>query len=191
MNEGLSYYIQRIQDQKLFNSLQFSITVIEFSFISYFFYLASSKIFIKKTISFLWIAFIILIFIDYFYVNDRNKFDSIALGIESIVIIILCIVYLLYQLKQSNSLLFYSTFNFWVTVTLLIYFSGTFFLYIMTENSRQSVEFQILYTIINSTFNILKNILLSIAMTMKVNSIIKSKESAPNWDEDVSFQKTN
>ena len=36
----------------------------------------------------------------------------------------------------------YSTFNFWVVITFLIYFSGTFFLYILAESMGKDVAFQ-------------------------------------------------
>ncbi len=77
--------------------------------------------------------------------------------------------------KRNYNLFVYSTSNFWIIITFLIYSSGTFFLYIMAENMMKTREFQIQYVIINSVFNILKNVLLSIAMLMK--------ESIPHNDK--------
>ena len=186
----MSYYLQS-QQSPTFITLLFSFTLIEFSFICYFFYLVFPKNLIKKTIPVIWISFLLFGLVDFLFINKSQKFDSIAIGIESIIIIVLCVSYLFSQIKGVNNLLIYSTFNFWTSVTFLIYFSGTFFLYIMTENSRKDIEFQKLYFIINISFNVLKNILLSVAMIMKVNSIVKSKESMSDLDEDVFFQKTN
>ncbi len=120
-----------------------------------------------------------------------DAFDSFAIGIESIIVILLCIYYLFSQIKESNNLMIYSTFNFWVIISFLLYFSGTFFLYIMTENMVYNVTFQKLYLIINMSFNILKNILLSTAMCMKINDTNKLKPSLPNLDDDVFFHKNN
>lgn len=189
-NEALSYYLQSIQSPK-FITLLFSFTVIEYSFICYFFYLTFPKEQIKRIILFLWISFLVFAFIDFFYINESQKFDSIASGIESLIIITVCVYFIFSQIKGVNNLVIYSTFSFWIAVSFLIYFSGTFFLYILTENMMKDLEFQKLYFIINIAFNVLKNILLSIAMTMKVNSILKSKESLPDLDEDLFFQKTN
>jgi hypothetical protein len=115
-----------------------------------------------------------------------NSFDSFASGIESIIVILFCVYYLFSQIKGSNSLMIYSTFNFWVIIAFLLYFSGTFFLYIMTENMVFNVTFQKLYFIINISFNILKNVLLSVAMCMKTTNT-KLTPSLPELDDDIFF----
>ncbi len=113
-----------------------------------------------------------------------NNFDSFTAGLESIIIILLCIYYLVVQIKGSNSLFVYSSSNFWIIITFLIYLSGTFFLYIMTENMAKSKSFQNQYVVINSVFNILKNILLSIAMLMKPTPTNIQKQKDKSWDDD-------
>ena len=167
-------------------------TIIEYSFFCYFYYLLFPKeALVKKIILIIWISFLIFSFIDFFYINKMQTFDSFASGIESIIILILCIHYLFSQIKGVNNLLIYSTFNFWIIVTFLIYFSGTFFLYIMTYSLRSDITFQKQYLIINSIFSILKNILLCVAMTMKTNYTIKQPPSLPELDGDVYFHKNN
>jgi hypothetical protein len=120
-----------------------------------------------------------------------NGFDSIASGVECIFIILLCIYYLIIQLKGINNLFVYSTSNFWIIITFLIYLAGTFFLYIMAENMIQNENFQIQYTIINSAFNILKNILLSIAMLMKPTPTEENKQKNEDWDDFLSHKLNN
>ena len=95
-----------------------------------------------------------------------NGFDSFNSGTECVLIIVMCIYYLAVQIKGTD-LFVYSTSNFWIIITFLIYSSGTFFLYIMAENMMMTREFRNQYVVINSVFNILKNVLLSIAMLMK------------------------
>jgi hypothetical protein len=56
---------------------------------------------------------------------------------------------------------------------------------------KKDIHFQKLYFIINISFNILKNILLSVAMCMKTNETNKLKPSLPNLDDDVFFHKNN
>jgi hypothetical protein len=121
-----------------------------------------------------------------------KSFDSFTIGIESIIIILLSIYYLFLQIKGSNNLMIYSTFNFWIIITFLIYFSSTFFLYLMLDSMKKDIHFQRLYFIINISFNILKNILLSVAMCMKTNQIIsKTAIPLPELDDDVFFNKNN
>jgi len=109
-----------------------------------------------------------------------NSFDSIAVGVEDILIILMCIYYLVIQIKGATDLFVYSTSNFWIIITFLIYLSGTFFLYIMAENMINNMKYRIQYTVINSVFYVLKNILLSVAMLMKPtpikNQIQKSED---------------
>jgi hypothetical protein len=119
-------------------------------------------------------------------------FDSFAIGIESIIVLFLCVSYLFIQIRGSNSLLIYSTFNFWVVITFLIYFAGTFFLYLLTASLSESIAFQKEYFIINISFNILKNILLCVAMTMKLNDTVsKQKNAIPKLDDDFFIPKNN
>ncbi len=51
---------------------------------------------------------------------------------------------------------------------MLIYFAGTFFINLLVESNRYNPEFRKIYVILNSSFNILKNLLLATAMFMKM-----------------------
>ena len=88
-------------------------------------------------------------------------------GVETVLIISMCIFYFFDQLKQPNTYLIYTTIDFWIIIAFLIYLSGTFFLYLYADNMNKSAEFRRQYFLINSSFYILKNILLGIAMLMK------------------------
>lgn len=191
VNESMTFYLQYIRSMN-FRFLIYAFTIIEYSFFCYFIYLVLTKKTIKKAVLYIWFGFILFAFIDLFYVNEGHGFDSFTSGIESIIIILMCGYYLVYQIRGSNSLLIYSTFDFWIVITFLIYFSGTFFLYLMTDKMMQNSDFRQLYFIINIPFNILKNILLSIAMTMRLNETINQKsKTLPKLDDDLFFIKKN
>lgn len=191
INEGMTFYLQHIRSMS-FRYFIYAFTLIEYSFFCYFIYLVLTKKIIKKTVSYVWLGFILFSFIDLFYVNEGHGFDSFTSGIESIIIILMCGYYLVSQIRGSNSLLIYSTFDFWVVITFLIYFSGTFFLYLMTDQMMLNSDFRQLYFIINIAFNILKNILLSVAMTMRLNESINPKsKTLPKLDDDLFFIKKN
>lgn len=191
INEGMTFYLQSIRSAT-FRFFIYAFTIIEYSFFCYFVYLVLTKKKIKKTIFYIWLGFVLFSIIDLFYVNEGHGFDSFTSGIESIIIILICSYYLVSHIRGSNNLSIYSTFDFWIIITFLIYFSGTFFLYLMTDKMMQSSYFRELYIVINSAFNIFKNILLSVAMTMKLNEVIninlKSK-TFPKLDEDILFMK--
>lgn len=190
-NDGTSYYLQSINSE-YFLWILYSFTIIEYSFFCYFIYLVLSKNFIKKIIPFLWIGFVLLAVADILHFNKGNNFDSFTIGIESIIIFLLCIYYLFSEIKESNSLLIYSTFNFWVVIAFLIYFSGTFFLYLVTNRMAANPSFQKLYFIINISFNILKNILLCVAMTMRLNETVNQQKTViPELDDDIFIHAKN
>ena len=71
-----------------------------------------------------------------------NLSIQLIAGVEAILIISMCIYYFYDQLKETNTLLIYTTQNFWIIIAFLIYLSGTFFLYIYAENmiERQSLS---------------------------------------------------
>lgn len=188
LNEGMSYYLQSIKSEN-FIFLLYAFTIVEYSFFCYFIYLILPKNFIKKMVPFLWIGFVLLALVDILYISEQKDFDSFAIGIESIIILLLCISYLFSEIRGSNSLLIYSTFNFWVVIAFLIYFSGTFFLYLLTNKMAGDRSFHKFYFIINISFNILKNILLCVAMTMKSNDTVKPQNAMiPDLDDDLFIQ---
>lgn len=188
INEFTNFYLQSIHSSFVI-SLFSIFTVVEYSFFCYFLIFALPKDLFKKLVFFTWAGFLLFALIDYLFLSHSQEFDSFTSGIESIIVISFCVYYLFSQIRLSNNLLIYSTFNFWVVITFLIYFSGTFFLYLMTESMRENVAFQKQYFIINISFNILKNILLCVAMTMKLNHAVNQQKPAiPELDDDLFIQ---
>jgi len=183
-NEGLSFYLQSINSEA-FVMVLYSFTILEFSFFSLFIFVIIPDSVVKQIIPYLWLSFIIFYFSDLIFINKGRGFDSIAMGIECILVLFLCSSYLFLILRKSNNLFIYSTFEFWVVITFLIYFSGTFFLYILVESMKDNLAFRKQYFIINISFNLLKNLLLSIAMTMKLGNTVKQqKNTLPDLDDD-------
>ncbi|HEY5371651.1 MAG TPA: hypothetical protein VIJ75_21905 [Hanamia sp.] len=146
-------------------------------------------------IPFLWVFFIAFASVDYIFYNTGREFGSFEAGVESILIILLCAYYLFYQVKSSNTLLVYSTFNFWVVIAFFLYFSGTFFLYLFTDKMARNPEFQKLYFIINIVVNIMKNVLLCVAMTMKseksLNYRSNKQDGLPDLSDDLLIHAKN
>jgi hypothetical protein len=159
-------------------------TVVEFTFFSLFYYYALPTILIKKTVPKIWGIFLVFACVDFVLIDKMDTYGSFAVGVEYICIILMCIYYLLAQLKGVNNLSVYSTSNFWVIITFLIYTSGTFFLYIMADKMLSNRTFRIQYIFINSSFNILKNVLLALAMLMKHTPTNIQKQKNKSWDDD-------
>lgn len=181
-NESISVYLQTIHSEQIY-ILFSTYTVLEFSFFCLFFYYILPADKPKKFIFPIWLCFILFSLIDFFFVNKMAGFDSFTSGLQTLLIIGMCIYYLFFQIRGSNTLYIYSTSNFWIIITFLIYLSGTFFLYIMTETMMNNRNFRIQYIYINSIFNILKNVLLSVAMLMKAGQMKPEQKRNLEWND--------
>jgi hypothetical protein len=100
------------------------------------------------------------------YLNFQNSpLDTIPTSIEAIVIIAYTIYFLYEQNNRPEISFIYLSYTFWITFGFLIYLSGTFFLFIQYTNLPE--ETQDTVWSINLVCNILKNILFSVAFSMR------------------------
>ncbi|MCO6496701.1 MAG: hypothetical protein J5I50_03450 [Chitinophagaceae bacterium] len=116
-----------------------------------------------------WISFIIFS-IGYFHLKGSHgsfTFGSFVVGIEALILMLLCGYYLYFQITHTLNLFVYRTFNFWIIVTFFLFVSSTFFLYLMADSMGKSPDYQKYYFFINSGANILKNLLIGFALTRK------------------------
>jgi hypothetical protein len=68
--------------------------------------------------------------------------------------------------------------SFWISVALLVNFSGNFFLFLYSKTMLGKSDFNQQYTFINSSITIIKNGLLSIAIITNKN-LMTHKENLP------------
>jgi len=155
-------------------------TIVEFVLISTYFCLLFTSRKVKVAIPVVALLFVSFCVFD-LLTSKSSYFDSIPVGLEAILILSYCIFYLFEQMKKADSIFLYSSPDFWIVVSLLIYFAGTFFVFIYAQKYYGNESFFNNYQVINSTFLILKNILLVIAFFMRTKAenypIIPSKWS--------------
>jgi len=113
------------------------------------------------------IYFIIGLFAGY-----DDSFNSLNVVLLAIVVIMWSILFFYEQVTKpmdENQLTFYSSPDFWVVCAYLIYFAGTFFLFIFIKINGKGTDtnFEYSYNLINGIFVVLKNVLLSVAMFTK------------------------
>ena len=195
LNDILAYYLFRIANLRPFFIYDI-FDVVEFCLFSWFFYLIINNTKIKRLVIPLIVLFCIFSISLYIFLPGNNSFSSIIAGVESVLIISMCIYYFFDQLKDSNTLLIYASINFWIIISFLIYLSGTFFLYIYSDSRMNDKTFVKNYIIINSSFIILKGILLGIAMLMKPNkknnqNIFPEDSLNADWNTNQSLQNLN
>ena len=189
VHELVSFYLQTRDTNFIFNLFALY-TIAEFTFISYYYYLVfEGKKAIKRIIIFVVLAFLTFAISNLVFSKNMESWDSFAIGIESLIIILFSAYFLFTKIKTGQSLKIYTTFHFWVAVTFILYFSGTFFFNIMAESMRKNPDYQTLYRFINIGFLILKNVLLAVAMTMQVSKTVPQNDLVPDLDEDFLLNK--
>ena len=195
LNNGFAYYVFAIAKFKERYFIYEIFTIIELGcFLFYIKQIIKNKKLVKYP-QFIFVIFLAFDIIDYFFLRQDKSFNSTTTGIEAVLIITFCLYYFYEQLKEANTLLIYTTHDFWIIIGFLIYSSGTFFLYLYAETTLQDQAFRRQYVIINSVFFLLKNILFSIAMFMKPEP--KSEPDFPNdslmsdWNNIRSFKNVN
>lgn len=168
-NIGLQYL-----NRKTFTVFLYStFTLIEFLlFTSALFLFIGNKKF-KKLILALSICFTIFIII-YNATAKLRGIDSIPIGIETILILIFSFYYLYEQMQDTENLFIYTRYPFWIVLGMMLYLSGSFFIYIYTSQLvyDKTVAHYWMFT---NIFSILKNIFFTIAILINAYQPHKKK----------------
>jgi len=153
-------------------------TIIEFTAFCYFFYVNLQISILKKIIAITIVCFSFFCLANLFLQFGKNEnLDTLPVTAESIIVMILCIFYFFEQIRSPNSLFIYNTFQFWTVTGILIYLSGTFFIFILSSNFTQE-EFN-KYWFINYIFNTIKNILFGLGIYIHGRNQRKTVEKNP------------
>jgi hypothetical protein len=125
-------------------------------------YLQIKNRLVKKTALITGIA-LVLFNILYPYFNTTEKYiDSIPIGVETIIILVFSYYYLYEKTDDTTTLYIYSTFPFWIVIGMVVYLSGSFFIYLFASTlSREEVK---RYWDLTNFFGLLKNIFFAIAI---------------------------
>ncbi len=148
-----------------FENTSFSLfTIVEFCSFSLFFYFTLLAFpLLRNVIIVIIVMFVIFCVINlYFQFNRNNNLDTIPVTFQAIFIMSMCLVYFFEQIRTPNSLFIYSTSEFWIVTSILVYLAGTFFIFIYSSNLTKE-EFH-KYWPINYVFNTIKNILFGLAI---------------------------
>jgi hypothetical protein len=158
--------------------------VVEFTLVSFVFYYNIGNRFLRQMIRILPILFLIYSVYDY-YSSPANKFNYQPLVTECLLLMIYIIYFFYEKIQTSTSVPIYLTKIFWIAVAFIIYSAGNFFLFLYSNNPVKDKEFLTQYTLIYSTFAILKNISLSIGIL--VNQPEPNNDNNPDFITQNSF----
>jgi hypothetical protein len=111
--------------------------------------------------------------------GSRPVLDSIPIGIETILIFVFAFFYFFEQMNDTTDLFIYNKPSFWAVLGILLYLSGSFFIYIFAN--QITIKELGKYWIITNIASILKNILFAIAIYIQANQSQK-KSSKKNYN---------
>ena len=109
--------------------------------------------------------------------SKADNFDSIPTVVECLILLGFSIYYFYEQLKMPDSLFLYNTPHFWITAGIILFFSGSFFVFIYAQSNSDSPEFKQTFSTINTVLSLAENILFLIAFLIARN---QSKAIKPN-----------
>lgn len=142
-------------------------TIIEYILLTSYLYILIKKSILKKILIFLSIVFLIISVGSLIFINQivPGEIDAIPLAVSSLILIFGSLVYFFETIQTPEVSFIYSKPSFWVVVGIMIYFSGTFFLFLQYENLSDNDKRT--FWIINMFCLILKNIFFSISFILK------------------------
>jgi len=157
--------------------------VIEFTLLSTYYYyqvvFKYKKIFLASAT----LCFLFYSVFDYLTAESSKNFSFIPLVMECM-FFVMVIIYFFYEKIQFNlSIPILHTSEFWVSIALLLYFSGNFFLFLYSKSMYNNPSFRVQFTIIYNTLTIIKDILLTVAVL--VNVYIKNSQNHLNNPIDI------
>jgi hypothetical protein len=177
--------LDRLGSHPEYNTLTYrflyTFTVLEYLLFAYFLYASLQKKVARNLLAGISVAFVLFNVVHAFTSKvDTYEDTPIPLVIECIIILSFSIYYFFEQIRSPQSLFLYSISSFWIIVGFLLYLSGSFFLFLVSESLP--LEERDRYWFINFIFNIIKNIFFSIAMIIKEN-----KNPYPTFNDSIKF----
>ena len=152
---SIRYFNTELYSYRLF-------TVIEYYCLSYFLYFLIQSRRLKVVVTLLNILFLVIVFLDSL-TNSFDLFDSIPTGVESVFILMISI-FLLHEkiFSTKNNIIF--TGPVIIAFGFIIFFAGTFFLFILSQKNFNDQVFQTSYGYIVAIFSVVKNTIVTIGI---------------------------
>lgn len=144
-----------------------SFTIIEYLFLSLFFFNVLNQKKFRIFLSVASIVFILIAAVNFIQLtsNSSSSIDAIPISVGSIILIVASIFYFFESIQNPEVMFVYSKKSFWIVVGIMLYFSGTFFLFLQYDNLSEPDQNN--YWIISIICFVLKNIFFSISFILK------------------------
>lgn len=168
----LSYYYKIDLGQYVWSTFTF----FEYGIFTYIIWLNIKKRKFRRLMVVLSVFFVVFSTI-YNIVTNFKNYDSIPIGIETILILVFAFYYLYEQMNDTNTLFIYNTYQFWLVIGFMIYLSGSFFVFIFANYATKKVVNQ--YWFLTNVFYSMMNILFAISLLVfaKKNKKVTKKHN--------------
>ncbi|RZK04412.1 MAG: hypothetical protein EOO46_16645 [Flavobacterium sp.] len=124
---------------------------------------------VKKIVIFAGIVFLLLSIFISFVFNGAHIIDSVQIGVETIFILVFSFYYMYERMNDTSTLYVYSTFSFWTVTGMVLYLSGSFFIYIFADSLPKADVHK--YWIVTNILSILKNLFFTIVNSKPTKKI--------------------
>lgn len=160
--------------------LQTVYPIFEISLVSIFFYNVFKTKY-KGLILFSGASILIILFIVSF-LKPLETLPFLPLVLEEIFFLLVILFFFYEKIKYITETPLYTIPNFWIALGFLTYFSGTFFLYLISISvQNKDAEYRQQYNFVVACFSVLKNILFCLAIyTNKINEKKNEKLATPD-----------
>ena len=144
-------------------------------FFSVFFYSVIKNSILRKILIASTAIFSLTVAVYYYYnyivLSREPVLDSVPIAIETILIFIFSFIYFFEQLNDTSQLFIYNKPSFWASFGILLYLSGSFFIYILANQ----IDFRDFgkYWMVTNVASIIKNIFFGIAIYVSAKQILK------------------
>jgi hypothetical protein len=136
-------------------------TTLEYTLFAYILWQFVANNTIRKIISLISVAYIIFL-AGYYLTSKPRSIDSIPIGIETILLLLYSFYYLYEQMNNTANLFIYNKYQFWIVTGIMIYLSGSFFIYIFANQIDKG--FLIRYWFLTNAFYVIKNVFFAIGI---------------------------
>jgi len=136
-------------------------TFLEYSFFTYLLYLNIKNKKIKQLIILLSLAFLVFQII-YSFEKKFQLLDVVAVGIESILLFIYIFYFFYEHFSSPKNPFIYNNYCFWISVGILIYLGGSFFINILVDDMSKTEKVK--YWILTYIAETIKNVLFVVAI---------------------------
>jgi hypothetical protein len=123
------------------------------------------------------LAVIVYYYYYYFLLSKEPILDSVPIAIETLLIFIFSFIYFYEQLNDTSQLFIYNKPSFWAAFGVLLYLSGSFFIYILANQ----IDFRDFgkYWMVTNVASIIKNVFFGIAIYVASTQVLKKPYKKP------------